>query len=114
MVAPDRAQTGSTTSRPRCSVQPRSSKLAALPSTSRARKRYVERVSYYGQQGRLDSQARIVIPPILRNTAGMEGEVLVFGSIDYLEIWNREVFESKLADDPFSDEDFAALADGGI
>jgi DNA-binding transcriptional regulator/RsmH inhibitor MraZ len=44
----------------------------------------------------------------------MEGEVLVFGSIDYLEIWNREVFESKLADDPFSDEDFAALADGGI
>lgn len=89
-------------------------KLAALPSTSRARKRYVERVSYYGQQGRLDSQARIVIPPILRNTAGMEGEVLVFGSIDHLEIWNREAFESKLADDPFSDEDFAALADGGI
>jgi MraZ protein len=83
--------------------------LARLPRTASARRRFLERVSYYGAQGRLDSQGRIVIPPILRDSASMTGEVVVLGMQDHLEVWNRERFEERLTEDPFTDEDLDAL-----
>lgn len=89
-------------------------RLSELPSTHRVKRRFIERVGYYGQQTRLDSQARIVIPQILRESARMLGDVLVFGSLDHLEIWNRELFESKLDQDPFTDDDYESLSEGGI
>ena len=84
--------------------------LAQLPRTHAAKRRYLERVSYYGQQGKLDSQGRIVIPPLLRSSARMEGEVVVLGMQDHLQVWNRELFERRLAAEPMTDEDFDALS----
>ncbi|HUO86986.1 MAG TPA: division/cell wall cluster transcriptional repressor MraZ [Thermoanaerobaculia bacterium] len=89
-------------------------RLQAMPSTHRARNRYLERVSYFGQQARLDNQGRIVLPQILRTSAGMDGEVVVSAQIDHLVVWNRERFESRLADEPFTEEDFGALSAAGI
>ncbi|MDX1382939.1 MAG: division/cell wall cluster transcriptional repressor MraZ [Thermoanaerobaculia bacterium] len=83
--------------------------LARLPRTASAKRRFLERVSYYGQQGRLDAQGRIVIPPILRESAGMVGEVVVLGLQDHLEVWNRDRFETRLRDEPFTDDDLDAL-----
>jgi MraZ protein len=90
------------------------SRLASLPSTHRVKRRFLERISYFGQQGRLDAQGRIVIPQILREHASMVGDVIVFGSIDHLEVWNRELFESKLEGEPFTDDDFESLSESGI
>ena len=89
-------------------------RLQGMPSTHQARKRYLERVSYFGQQGHLDAQGRIVLPPILRTSAGMEGEVVVSAQIDHLVVWNRERLERRLAEEPFSEEDFGALSLAGI
>lgn len=89
-------------------------RLAALPSTDRTKRRYLARVSYYGQQGRLDAQGRIVLPPILREAARIEGEVVVCGSLDHLEVWNHEVFVQRLTEEPFTDDDFQALTERGI
>ncbi len=89
-------------------------RLSKLPATHSVKRRFLERVAYYGQQTRLDSQARIVIPQILREKARMSGEVLVFGRLDHLEVWNRELFESKLDQDPFTDDDYESLSEGGI
>ncbi len=90
------------------------SRLAAVPSADRAKQRFLERVNYFGQQLRLDAQGRVVIPQILREHAETVGEVVVSGRIDQLEIWNRERFDQKLRAEPFTDEDFQALADHGI
>ncbi len=90
------------------------SRLAGLPATDRIKERYLERVSYYGQQARLDGQGRLLLPPILRSTALMTGEVVVSARIDHLVVWNRERFESRLAERPFTDEDFQLLAERGI
>ena len=68
--------------------------LDRLPRTHSAKRRFLERVSYYGQQGTLDSQGRIVIPPLLRTSARMVGEVVVLGMQDHLQVWNRELCES--------------------
>jgi MraZ protein len=84
--------------------------LSALPRTLSAKRRYLERVSYYGQQGKLDTQGRIVIPPLLRDSARMVGEVVVLGMQDHLEVWNRELFERRLAAEPMTDEDLDALS----
>ncbi len=89
-------------------------KLAAVPSSDRAKQRFLERVNYYGQQLRLDVQGRVVIPQILRDQAEIQGEVVVSGRLEYLEIWNRERFDQKLAQEPFTDEDFQRLAGHGL
>lgn len=89
-------------------------KLAGVPSSDRAKQRFLERVNYFGQQLRLDSQGRVLIPQILREQAEILGEVVVSGRIDQLEIWNRERFDRRLSDEPFTDDDFKALAEYGI
>lgn len=89
-------------------------KLSTLPATDPVRQRFLERVSYFGAQLRLDGQGRLLIQPLLRERAGMAGEVIVSAQLDHLEIWNRERFEKRLVDQPFTDDDFQALAERGI
>jgi MraZ protein len=89
-------------------------KLSQLPATDPIRQRYIERVSYFGAQLRLDGQGRLLLPSVLRERAAMTGEVIVSAQIDHLEIWNRERFEARLAERPFTDDDFGALAERGI
>ena len=89
-------------------------KLIALPSTDRTKVRYLERVNYFGQQVSLDVQGRILIPQLLRESAGMNGDVVVSGQLDHLVIWNHDRFAKRLEDQPFTDEDFDALSLAGI
>jgi MraZ protein len=89
-------------------------KLSRIASEHPARRRYFDRVNYYGQTAQIDSQGRVVIHQRLRESAGMNGEVDVFGQYDTLEVWNHDRFTSKLNREPFTDEDARALADFGI
>ena len=89
-------------------------RLAQLASTDPKRLRFQRRVSYYGQQGTLDAQGRLVLQSILRDAADLVGEVVVCGHLEYLEIWNREAFEQHLAAEPFGEEDFGDLSEKGI
>jgi transcriptional regulator MraZ len=89
-------------------------KLARAPSTLPARLKYFDRVNYFGQAAQIDSQGRVVIHARLRDSAGMSGEVDVFGQYDALDVWNHERFLSKLQREPFTDDDARALAEFGI
>jgi len=89
-------------------------RLAAMPSTNRTKVRFLERVSYFGQQVGMDAQGRLLVPQILRDKAAITGEVVVSGRLDHLEVWNRERLEGRLEEEPFTDEDFRILSDSGI
>ena len=89
-------------------------KLARVPSTHPARLRYFDRINYYGQAAEIDNQGRVVIHARLRDSAGMAGEVDVFGQYDFLDIWNHERFVAKLQRDPYTDDDARALSEFGI
>lgn len=89
-------------------------RLAAMPSTDRVKERFLERVSYYGQQLHLDGQGRLLMPAIMRESAAMAGEVVVIARIDHLVVWNRERFERRLVEQPFTEEDFQTLAGRGV
>ena len=89
-------------------------RLGKMPSTHPSRLKYLDRVNYYGQAAQIDAQGRVVIHSRLRDSAGMTGEVDVFGQFDYLEVWNHERFTAKLQRDPYTDDDARALAEFGI
>jgi transcriptional regulator MraZ len=89
-------------------------RLGAMPSTDRTKSRFLERVSYFGQQVSIDGQGRILLPQILRESAGMNGDVVVSAQIDHLVVWNRERFLARLEEQPFTEDDFRALAERGI
>jgi len=89
-------------------------RLSGLPSTDPTKKRYLERVNYFGQQVALDVQGRILVPQLLRERAGMNGDVVVSGQLNHLVIWNHERLVSRLDEQPFTDDDFRALSEAGI
>jgi MraZ protein len=46
----------------------------------------------------IDGQGRVVLPPVLREYAGIEDEVVMVGANSYFELWNRERWEVEKAD----------------
>jgi MraZ protein len=89
-------------------------RLSKMPANHPSRLKFLDRVSYYGQESELDPQGRIVVPQLLRDSASIVGDVRVFGKIDYLEVWNDERFAQKLARDQWTDEDGLKLSEHGI
>ena len=89
-------------------------KLLRMPANHPSRLKFLDRVNYFGQVSELDTQGRIVVPQLLRDSASIVGDVRVFGKIDYLEVWNDERFIQKLHREPWMDEDGLKLSEFGI
>lgn len=89
-------------------------RLALLPSMDPARRKFLDRTNYYGQQAELDGQGRVLVHPLLRKSAGVVGDVAVLGYLTYLEVWELERFERRLLSEPYTEEDEAAIARLGI
>lgn len=84
-------------------------KLAQLPSTHVAKQKFLLRTSYFGQQAELDGQGRVLLPPVLRESAQTMGEVDVFGTLNYLEVMNHTRVMDKLKNEPYTSADDTAL-----
>jgi MraZ protein len=54
-----------------------------------------------------DSQGRILVPSKLQEAAGLEGQVLMVGMIDRVDLWNPPEFEGSVAAE---EEEFARYA----
>jgi MraZ protein len=90
-------------------------RLAAMPQSDPARQRFLERVNYFGQVLTIDAQGRIVLPPLLRQSASMAGEVAVLGQQNHVAVWNKKRLEERLfRAAPFTDEDARKLAEHGV
>ena len=89
-------------------------RLAHMPSAHPSRLKFLDRVNFFGQLSEIDIQGRVVIPPRLRESATMVGEVDVLGQMNYLDVWNHERFVAKMQRDPFTDDDARALSELGL
>ena len=57
-----------------------------------------------------DNQGRVLVPPHLRQQAGLESEIVYLGCGNYFEIWDRAVWEQyEREDDEFLEEKSAAM-----
>ncbi|HUQ49559.1 MAG TPA: hypothetical protein VM056_02505 [Terriglobales bacterium] len=89
-------------------------KLMKLPTFNPARKKFLNRTNYYGQQVEMDAQGRLLIPGILREIAEIKGEVAVLGHLTHLQVRNMEAFRAEMEAEPFTAEDEKTLDELGI
>jgi MraZ protein len=89
-------------------------RLAKVPSTAVAKDKLLKVINYYGQLDALDTQGRLLVPSILRDVAGIKGDVVVLGKEDHLEVWNRERIDKRIAQDQLTADDFKELELHGV
>jgi MraZ protein len=90
-------------------------RLAAVPSTNPSKQRFLDRVNFFGQAATLDRQGRVVLPPLVRESAAMAGEVSVLGLQNHLAVWNQRRLQERLfKKEPFTEEDGRILSEFGI
>ena len=85
-------------------------KLAAMPAIHRAKARFQERLNTYGQVARMDAQGRLLVPSLLREVSGIEGDALVLGQTDHLKLVDRAKHLKSLRTVTITDEDYDELA----
>jgi len=89
-------------------------KLAQIPSMNPAKKKFLDVTNYYGQVVEMDSQGRLLLPQLLRESAKVTAEVVVFGSQTYLEVVNHDSIKAELEAVPLSEADQMALSEFGL
>jgi len=89
-------------------------RLASLSTFNPTKKKFLNRVNYYGQVVEMDGQGRLLVPQILRQSAHIRGEVAVLGQLTHLEVRNLEALDKEIKEQPFSDEDIKTLDELGI
>jgi MraZ protein len=85
-------------------------RLSKVSSFNPAAQRFLNAVNYFGAVASMDRQGRLLIQPLLRERAQMSGEVAVLGNQDHLDVWNQEIFESKLEKEPVTEDDLRELS----
>ena len=89
-------------------------KLASLSTFNPTKKKFLDRVNYYGQTVEMDGQGRLLIPQLLRDSAQIKGEVAVLGNLTYLVVRNLETFRKEIEETAFTPEDENTLNELGI
>ncbi len=68
----------------------------------------------FGAESTLDNQGRFLVPALLRDTAGMRGEVKIQWQSNRLVVLNAENFERAAIDNELSTDELGRAADYGI
>ncbi len=80
-----------------------------MPSHNRAVTRFHRTFFGYASEVEPDGQGRILVPPALRELAGLDKEVVVAGFFRHIELWDRDRWQSLL---PKTQEEFDEISDG--
>lgn len=89
-------------------------KLMGLGTTDPRSRKFLDRTNFYGQNAEMDSQGRILIHPLLRQSASLTGEVSLIGYLRYIEVIRTEQYKARIENDPYTETDDAAMAALGI
>ncbi len=89
-------------------------KLAGLSNYNPTKKKFLDRVNYWGQQVEMDGQGRLLIPQLLRDAAEIKGEVAVTGNLNRLLVRNLEAYRKEIAEQAFTPDDEKTLDELGI
>jgi MraZ protein len=82
---------------------------AKKPSNNPSLKRFFEHTSYWGQVVEMDAQGRLLLPALLRQKAGLEGEVAVAGALRSLSVRNGAALAKEIEEHPLTDEELSEL-----
>jgi len=88
--------------------------VSALPVTDRRARAFRRLVFADATDAIPDKQGRVLIPPRLREYAGIDGEVVVTGLNTYIEVWNPDAWDEERARVEAREADIEAWAALGI
>ncbi|MGB8863449.1 MAG: division/cell wall cluster transcriptional repressor MraZ, partial [Candidatus Sulfotelmatobacter sp.] len=89
-------------------------KLAGLSTFNPTKKKFLDRVNYYGQVVEMDGQGRLLIPQLLREAAQIKGEVAVTGNLTHLIVRNLDAYRKQVEEEKFTPDDEKTLDELGI
>ncbi len=69
-------------------------KVRELPRMLEEVRFFMRRVIASAQECSMDKQGRLLIPAALREDAGINGEVVIVGQIDKIELWDRKEWDA--------------------
>lgn len=69
-------------------------KVRTLPKTDQHVKFFLRRVVASAQEVELDKQGRILIPAAHREDAALNGDIVIVGQIDRIELWDRKEWDA--------------------
>lgn len=79
-------------------------KIEALPNINKAARRMQRLLLGYASPIELDGNGRVLVPPTLREYAGLEKKLMLVGQGKKLELWSEEAWDAWL-NDAESDDD---------
>jgi MraZ protein len=74
-------------------------------------KNFMRRVNREGNFHEIDSKGRILINQSLQEKARLDQEVEIIGMNTYLEIWDKQVLDQILDQNPLTDDDLDKIAE---
>ncbi len=70
--------------------------LRTLSTYEPSHRLFVRKILELASDVQLDTQARVTIPSELREYAGIEGEILILGALDKIELWNPKIYDEYI------------------
>lgn len=89
-------------------------KLQALPKNKKEARSFVRMVTARASECEFDKLGRINIPSILREVGTLTKDCIVVGVGDYVEIWDKELWNGYYGENVDSFEDFSESLDDFI
>ena len=77
--------------------------------TNTSRNSFLGKLPKSSKADGLDSAGRVKVPKLLKDHAGLDGNCIVIGAGDYLEIWNGDAWQKKSEE---LDREAATIAEG--
>jgi len=71
-------------------------KVRGLPKSNRSLKRFMRNVIGSAIEVTLDRQGRLLVPSSLRQDSGINGDLVIVGQLDRIEVWDRSQWEKAM------------------
>jgi MraZ protein len=89
-------------------------RLSTVSSQDPDREQFETWTSYFGGQTDVDNQGRALVPQVLRERFGHEGEVVVMGKGDHLVVATKEQMQRFLDSAPLTRDVLVSLSSKGV
>lgn len=86
-------------------------RLAELPRSDERARAFRRYIYANAVDCEIDKQGRVVIPAELRSIAHIDREIVIIGTMDSIEMWDKNIYENSENGGKLSPEDFAAFSE---
>ncbi len=83
-------------------------KLAKLPSLNKQARRLQRLLIGHATECELDGAGRILLPPKLREYAGLDKQVMLLGQVNKLELWDEQTWNAIWSKEEVGEEGLSA------